>query len=146
MAVTHHNLDQLVIAGLVIGLLAGWLAWNSQQVLSRLLLLAFSLTLLIPSAILGVGMNPWLVDARFRSYRLFYWSIQRGMSREEVMANLDKRYPSGGERTRPTILTDSGTRLEFAMSPENTKEPDSETISLKMEAGKVMGKEYLPDR
>lgn len=145
MPVTHHNMDQLVVAGLLISLFAGWVAWRSQSVLSRLLLLALSISLLIPSAILGVGMNPWLVDARYRSYQLFYWSIQRGMDRTEVMASLDTRYPVDGLRLKPRITEDSATRLSFVMNPEKSPDPDRETITLKMEAGKVVGKEYLRD-
>jgi hypothetical protein len=145
MSVTHHNIDQLVVAGLAISLLAGWVAWRSQNVLSRLLLLGLSISLLIPSAILGVGMNPWLVDARYRSYKIFYWSVQRGMDRSEVLASLDKSYPTGGPRLKPKLLEDTATRLSFTMHPEAKPEPDRETITLKMEAGKVVGKEYLPD-
>lgn len=145
MPVTHHNMDQLVVAGLVISLFAGWVAWRSQSVLSRLLLLGLSISLLIPSAILCVGMNPWLVDARYRSYQLFYWGIQRGMDRSEVLANLDTRYPVDGPRLKPRIIEDSATRLSFVMNPEKLPDPDRETITLKMEAGKVLGKEYLPD-
>ncbi|RYD20979.1 MAG: hypothetical protein EOP88_13055 [Verrucomicrobiaceae bacterium] len=145
MPVTHNNVDQLVLVGLAVAIFAGWVAWRSQSIISRLLLLALSITLLIPSTILGVGMNPWLVDARYRSYRLFYWGIQRGMDRTEVLADLESSYPIGGPRLRPKILEDTATRLSFIMHPEAQPDPDRETITLKMEAGKVMGKEYLPD-
>lgn len=146
MSVTHHNLGQLVVVGLVVSLIAGWLAWRSRGVISRLVLLAIALALLVPSTILGVGMNPWLVDARFRNYRQFYWSIRKGMTREDVVRSLDGRYPLGGPRLRPVMLEDNATRLAFVMNPENTAEPDRETITLTMDGGKVTDKEYLPDR
>jgi hypothetical protein len=92
--------------------------------------------------ILGVGRNPWLVDARYRTYMQFYWSLGKGMSREEVMAMLEKAYPPTGPRIRPRIIEDSGTRLGFHMNPENQPQPDHEAIYLKLEAGKVMGKSY----
>lgn len=145
MSETHHNPDLLIVAGLVIAFLAGWVSWRSQSVLTRLLLLGLSIGLFIPSAILGLGMNPWLVDARYRSYRLFYWDIQRGMDRAEVLASLDRRYPLDGPRLKPRVQEDSATRLSFIMNPEKLPDPDRETIIVTMEDGKVLGKEYLPD-
>lgn len=146
MPATHINMNHLVIAGLVISIIVGWLAWRSSGVISRLLMLALAIALLVPSTILGIGMNPWLVDARYRSYRQFYWSIQRGMSRQEVMDGMERRYPLTGPRKRPNLLEDSATSLSFAMHPETAGEPNRETIALKMQAGEVTGKNYLPDR
>jgi hypothetical protein len=142
MPVAHQNLDHLVMAGLAIALIAGWLAWRCRGFFTRLVLAVVALAFLGPSVILGVGRNPWLVDARYRTYMQFYWSLGKGMSREEVMAMLEKAYPPTGPRIRPRIIEDSGTRLGFHMNPENQPQPDHEAIYLKLEAGKVMGKSY----
>jgi hypothetical protein len=104
-----------------------------------------ALVLLLPAAYVFVSFNPWLVDARFRTYRAFYRDIREGMTRDEVLAALERRYPGTGARQPPKIMEDSPERLGFFMNPETSREPNCEGIFLQFEHGRVIGKSYSPD-
>jgi hypothetical protein len=54
-----------------------------------------------------LAFYPELVDARFRTYKKFYGHIQVGMTREQVLAAMEQRYPTRGRRKRPNILNDT---------------------------------------
>jgi hypothetical protein len=90
-------------------------------------------------------MNPWLLDARHRTYREFYWSIRREMTREEVMTVMNRFYPPGDERKSPITVENSGSQLSFRMDPEGKTEPKNETILIRMDDGRVTGVDYIPD-
>jgi hypothetical protein len=145
LPVSNPTTGEIAVAGLIAGLFVAVFAWRSRNLLVRLIWAVVALCILVPSGILTVGMNPWLVDARYRTYRLFYWSIQKGMTRDEVLALMNRTYPAGEDRLRPIIVDDSGSKLGFFMNPENAPEPDREGISVKMDDGRVVGKDYSRD-
>ncbi len=132
----------IVIAGLVASAIAGIFVWRSRSFAGRLFSVLMTLCFLVPSGILLVGMNPWLVDARFRTYKLFYWNLRSGMSRQEVLDTMNRHYPAGAPRQRPFIRQDSASQLDFHMNPEQGAETDHDEISLEMEEGIVIRKSY----
>lgn len=125
-----------------VALLAAWLI-RSSAVRRWLIIVAF--VFLLPAAYLFATLNPWLVDSRFRTYRAFYRDIHPGMTREQVLAVMERRYPTGGARQRPTIMDDTPDRLGFFMNPEMSSEPNCEGIFLTLQQGRVTKKEYSPD-
>jgi hypothetical protein len=114
---------------------------------ARITLSLLFLLLMVPPLYVFAALNPWLVDARFRTYRAFYHDIQIGMTRAEVMAVMDRHYPTNGPRQRPIFLgdADDGSGFGFFMNPEASQEPNCESIFLRLHDGKVSGKTYLPD-
>ncbi len=142
MFASDHSLVQIVIAGLVASAIAGRLAWRSRTLTTRFLLTSLTMCFLVPSGILVAGMNPWLIDARLRTYRLFYWDIRNGMNRQEILAVMDRHYPAGESRTRPIFRQESITKLTFQLAAEGSAEPAKEEISLQMEEGRVIRKDY----
>lgn len=111
----------------------------------KALLGLLALVILLPSAGLVVALHPEWIDGRFRTYRAFYEDIRVGMDRAEVMRLLERHYPAAGPRQRPKIVTDEPGRLDFFMNPERLPEPNCEGIFLKLNRGRVVGKEYSRD-
>ncbi len=114
--------------------------------IGRLFLISITLCFLVPTAILITGMNPWLLDARYRTYLEFYWSLRKNMTRAEVMAVMSDFYPPGDVRLPPILTEDTATTISFYMNPEKQSEPNQERIFLKMEDGRITGTRYVPDR
>ncbi len=92
-----------------------------------------------------VGLNPWLVDVRFRAYRNFYREIRIGMARSQVMALVQRHYPAGGPRWIPKVMEDTASRLGFFMNPEGSREPNCEGIFLTMADDRVAKIDYSAD-
>ena len=67
------------------------------------------------------------------------------MTREQVLAAMDQRYPTNGSRKRPKIMDDTPESLGFFMNPETSREPNCEGIFLTLERGRVTRKVYSPD-
>jgi hypothetical protein len=111
----------------------------------KALMIVLSLVFLIPAGSVFLAFHPELVDGRFRTYKAFYGDIQIGMTRDEVFAALDRRYPKSGARQRPKVMDDTADSLGFFMNPETSREPNCEGIFLKLEKGRVKSKEYSPD-
>lgn len=101
--------------------------------------------LLAPAGLLAAIYNPWLVDARFRTFRQFYHDIRPGMTREDVLVAMERRYPEGGPRKRPTIMVDEPEHLGFFMNPETEREPNCEGIFLGLKGGRVTTVGYGED-
>lgn len=136
--------DHVVFIGIVASVILGFIAKNAQNWFPRLFFSLATLVVVVPTVIIIAGQNPWVIEPRYRAYKQFYWSIGRAMTRENVMEELDKRYADGSGRLRPTIVQDSDDRLCFHMNLEGGGGIEGEEILLKMEAGRVVGKEYLP--
>jgi hypothetical protein len=111
----------------------------------RVLMIVLALVFLLPAAQVFLAFHPELVDGRYRTYKGFYRDIQIGMTRDEVFAVLDRRYPKAGARQRPKVMDDTPDSLGFFMNPETSREPNCEGIFLKLENGKVKSKDYSPD-
>ncbi len=108
-------------------------------------MVVLALIFLLPAGYLFVGLNPWLVDSRFRTYRAFYRDIEVGMTRDQVLAVMERRYPADGLRKRPKIMDDTSQRLGFFMNPETSREPNCEGIFLALEGGRVTKIVYSAD-
>ncbi len=109
------------------------------------LLLALSLGLALPAAAFGVLINPWLYEARFAAYHRFYRGIKTGMTTTDVLSLMERHYPAGGPRARPTIMENTTQRLGFFMNPEHVREPNCEGIFLSVQNGVVISKGYSAD-
>jgi|SRR5882724_5758057 len=108
-------------------------------------MVGLSVVFLIPAGYVFLAFHPELVDGRFRTYKAFYRDIQIGMTRDEVFAALDRRYPKSGARQRPKVMDDTVESLGFFLNPETSREPNCEGIFLKLEKGRVKKKDYSPD-
>jgi hypothetical protein len=112
----------------------------------KALMIVLALVFLLPAAYIPIAVfRPELVDSRFRVYKKFYKDLQVGMTREQVLAAMDQRYPISGPRNRPTIMEDTPTRLVFFMNPETSREPNCEGIFLTLENNRVTKVEYAAD-
>ena len=136
---------QVILVGMLAGLLLATFAWRSRRMVTKVFWGLVAACFLIPSAILFIGRNPWLVDARYRTFQLFYWNIRMDMSRQEVIAEMQNWYPPDEPRMAPKIEEDSADKLEFKMNPESNTLKDHEGIVLKMQEGRVIGKSYEAD-
>ena len=111
----------------------------------RALLLVLALVFLIPAAFVFLAFHPEFADRRFRTYKRFYRDIQVGMTREEVLAAMEQRYPTNGPRKQPTVMNDTPTSLGFFMNPETSREPNCEGIFLTLVSNRVTKVEYSAD-
>ena len=142
---SSETITQVIIVGLLAGLLLATLAWRSRRMITKVFLGLVAACFLVPSAILFIGRNPWLIDARYRTFQLFYWNIRMDMSRQEVIAEMQNWYPADQPRMAPKIKEDSVNKLEFEMNPESETKMDHEGIVLQMQGGHVIGKSYETD-
>jgi hypothetical protein len=117
----------------------------ARRTSARWLLSCIALVLIAPAGWALTGFFPELVDARYRTYKGFYGDIQIGMSRDEVLELVRRRYPEGGRRQAPRLFKDTEGELGFFMNPEDSVEPNCEGIFLEMSAGKVASKDYSRD-
>ena len=136
----------MIMAGVIPSVIAARFAWRSRSVIRQLFLVILTLCFLVPTAVLIAGMNPWLVDGRYRTYLKFYWSLRQNMTHAEVIAVMNDFYPPNDVRLPPMIIEDNSTSLSFYMNPEDKSEPNAEGIFLKIEDGRVIDMRYVPDR
>jgi hypothetical protein len=139
-----HPIVFAAIVGGIFAFIAGLIAIRCTSTAIRLLMSLLAL-LLLPTGLMIAGLNPWLVDARFRAYRSFYRDIESGMTRQQVMELVHRHYPTGGPRRTPNIVTDSPTNLGFFMNPEGSREPNCEGIFLTLTDGRVTNVSYSAD-
>jgi|SRR5882672_1162819 len=111
----------------------------------KALMIVLAVVFLLPTVYVFLAFHPELVDGRFRTYKALYQDIQIGMTRDEVFAAIDRRYPKSGSRQRPKTLGDTAQALNFFMNPETSREPNCEGIFLTLTNGHVVKKEYSPD-
>jgi hypothetical protein len=67
------------------------------------------------------------------------------MTREQVLALLDRNYPPAGPRERPRIVGDTEGHLSICMSPEGDRDPNCQGIYVTFHDGRVAMKEYVRD-
>jgi hypothetical protein len=143
-----NSVHPVVLAAAIggcVALLALGIAWLVRSSTVKAMMIVLALVSLLPGAYLFVGLNPWLVDSRFRTYRAFYKDIEIGMTREQVLAALERRYPANGQRKRPMVLHDTAEGLGFFMNPETSREPNCEGIFLTLVGGRVTKIVYSAD-
>lgn len=140
-----HPFVLIAAVGVFVALVAIVIAFSAKRGFVIAMLLVLALVCLVPAGCVFLTFHPELVDGRFRTYKKFYGDIQVGMTREQVLAAMEKRYPANGPRKRPTILNDTPVGLGFFMNPETSREPNCEGIFLTLEAGRVTKKVYSAD-
>lgn len=145
MNIGVHPFILVAAGGVVLALIAAIVACQVSNSGVRALMIGLAVACLLPGAYAYLAFHPELVDARFRTYKRFYRDIQVGMTREQVLAALEKHYPPDGPRKRPTLVTDSPSSLGFFMNPETSREPNCEGIFLTFEDGRVTRMGYSPD-
>jgi len=118
-----HPIVLAAIVGILLAIVAAIFAFRARSRAGKVSLSLLTLVMLLPAGLVLVGLNPWLVDDRFRAYRGFYKDIEIGMTRKEVIELMQRHYPSGGPRGAPKVMEDSSSRLGFFMNPETSREP-----------------------
>lgn len=140
-----HPFVLIAAVGALLALIALLLACRARSRFALALMLLLALVFIAPTAYVFLAFHPELVDGRFRTYKAFYHDIQVGMTREQVLAAMERRYPLGGPRNRPKIMDDTATSLGFFMNPETSPEPNCEGIFLTFAGGRVTKIVYSPD-
>ncbi|HOX55354.1 MAG TPA: hypothetical protein P5205_01565 [Candidatus Paceibacterota bacterium] len=140
-----HPFILISAVGAIAALAAIVIASRAKSGLVIAMMLVLALVFIAPAGCVFLAFHPELVDGRFRTYKRFYRDIQVGMTREQVLAAMEQRYPTNGPRKRPTILNDTPEGLGFFMNPETSREPNCEGIFLTLEAGRVTRIEYSAD-
>ena len=140
-----HPVVLVAVVGALAALIAIVIACRAKSGLVTVLMLLMALVFIAPAGFVVFGLHPELIDGRFRTYKAFYRDIQKGMTREQVLAAMNRRYPAGGPRKPPKILEQTPEALGFFMDPESSREPNCEGIFLTLEGGRVTRKHYSPD-
>lgn len=140
-----HPLILAAAVGAFAALIAVIFACRARSGLVTGLMLLLALVLIVPAGFVFIALHPELIDGRFRTYKAFYSDIQVGMTREQVVAAMERRYPADGSRKRPKIISDTPTNLGFFMDPETSTEPNCEGIFLTFEGGLVSRIDYSAD-
>ena len=140
-----HPFILIAAIGALAALVAIIFACRAKSRLVTAMLFVLALVFITPAGYVFLAFHPELVDGRFRTYKSFYRDIQVGMTREQVLAAMEQRYPAIGSRTRPKILNDTPEGLGFFMNPETSREPNCEGIFLTLEAGRVTKIVYSAD-
>src|SRR5687768_3789322 len=135
MSVGIHPFVLIAAIGVLFAVGALIIAYIVRSGGLRALMIFLAMIFLLPGAFVLVAFYPELVDDRFRTYKRFYSAIEIGMTREQVLAAMERYYPADGKRMQPKIMSDTPTDLGFFMNPESSREPNCEGIFLKLETG-----------
>lgn len=135
----------IVAFGGLAALVAIVIACRAKRRIVTAMMIVLALAFMVPAGYVCLMFHPELVDGRFRTYKRFYRDIEAGMTREQVLAAMEERYPANGPRQRPMIIEDTPRRLAFFMNPETSREPNCEGIFLTLEAGRVTRLSYSAD-
>lgn len=145
MGFNVHPVILIGVSSAVVALIAVITACRTSNGMVRLLSFTVSLVAMIPAIFLIVALNPWMTDARFRTYRAFYRDIEVGMSKADVQKLLTEHYPTNGARGYPQTVYDDDTQLGYFMNPEHSREPNCEGIFLSLSNSIVVSKSYSAD-
>jgi hypothetical protein len=140
-----HPLILIAAVGALAALIAVVIACRAKSGVVMAMMVVLALVLIAPACYVFLAFHPELVDGRFRTYKRFYRDIEVGMTREQVLAAMDLRYPADGHRKRPKIMDDTPESLGFFMNPETSREPNCEGIFLTLERGRVTKIAYSAD-
>ena len=145
MSFEVHPFILIAAGGALAASVAIVIACRAKSGLVTAMMVVLALVFIAPAGYVFLAFHPELVDGRFRTYKRFYHDIQVGMTREQVLAAMEQRYPTNGARLRPKIMNDSADGLGFFMNPETSREPNCEGIFLTLEAGRVTKVVYSAD-
>ena len=140
-----HPFILIAAVGALLALIAIVIACKARRWIVTAPMILLALVFITPSGYVFLAIHPELVDGRFRTYKAFYSDIRVGMTREQVLAAMEQRYPTNSPRKRPTIMDDTLTSLGFFMNPETSREPNCEGIFLTLDSNRVTKIEYSPD-
>jgi hypothetical protein len=140
-----HPYMLIAALGALVALVAIVIACRARRGIITAMMIVLALAFIVPASYLFLMFHPELVDGRFRTYKRFYRDIEAGMTREQVLAAMERHYPAIGPRERPMIIDDTPRRLAFFMNPETSREPNCEGIFLTLEAGRVTRMSYSAD-
>jgi hypothetical protein len=119
----------LVLAlGLPITLITG--DWHSLMPLGGCLLFVLAL--------------PFIPLSPVKAFHGFFERVNVGMTKQEVLKQLDLRFPQGGRFTKPRCRQLVDQSMLFVLDP-NDGRYDSETVTVVFHDGHVLAKMYLPD-
>lgn len=145
MSSSIHPIFVLAALGVVASIILLVTVFKVRSIGLKIVFLLIAVLTLAPTGLVVLAVYPEWLDARFRSYKMFYTDIQLGMTKDEVMTVQAKHYPEGGPRLKPRIIVDEVDHLTLFMHPETSAEPDCEGIILALKEGKVVSKTYSPD-
>lgn len=145
MITAIHPFIWFAVVATAVAFAAAILACRASRVVFRVLLGLVALVCLLPAAFVTAIYFPELVDERYWVYKSFYNDIKDGMTRDEVFALVDRRYPANGPRMRPKVVYEEPDKIGFFMNPERSGDPNCEGILLRLSAGRVIEKRYSPD-
>ncbi len=140
-----HPIILIGVTSAVVALIAVITACRTSKGMVRMLAFVTTLIALVPAISLIVALNPWMADARFRTYRAFYQDVEVGMSKADVQKLLAEYYPTNGARGYPQTVYDDATQLGYFMNPEHSREPNCEGIFLSLSNSIVVSKSYSAD-
>jgi hypothetical protein len=132
-------LSSLLALGLAV------LAFRGSRWRARAPLAMCAIIFCLPAVWLFLGFHQELIDARIRAYKAFYDHVRVGMTRNDLSALLDRDFPAGGPRQRPKIVEETADHVSFCMSPEGERDPNCEGITVRLQDGQTIGKEYVRD-
>lgn len=79
-----------------------------------------------------------------KPFRRFFTSINDGMTRSEILAELHRNFPDGGRFSRPVSSSDKPDHMAFILDPLNWAY-NAEIVSLTLKDGKLVAKNYYGD-
>jgi hypothetical protein len=123
-----HPFILVAAVGALLALIAVVIACKARSGLVMALMILLALVFVAPAGYVFLAFHPELVDGRFRTYKAFYRDIQIGMTRDDVIAALNRHYPKSGPRQRPKVMDDTTNSLGFFMNPETSREPNCRDI------------------
>ncbi|MHB1426257.1 MAG: hypothetical protein ACYC3I_24085 [Gemmataceae bacterium] len=135
VAASTSRLFLSVVAVLgVLGAGAAWIWTHQSECLTPLLPFAAMLAFL-----------PLLDTSPLNPFTRFYAAIEPGMTEAEVLRILDNQFPPTGGYPRPLVNRRVGpTHLGFILDPRDGRY-DAEMVTVDLEAGRVVKKQYYPD-
>lgn len=87
---------------------------------------------------------PFLTLSPVKPFRSFYSLVENGMTETEVSAILAEQFPVAGNFPRPVQSRTNDGDLWFRLDP-NDGAYNAELVVVKMQNGRAVSKEYLPD-
>ena len=140
-----HSFILIAAVGALAALVGIVVACRAKSRLVTAMMVVLALIFIAPSGYVLLAFHSEFIDGRFRTYKKFYRDIEVGMTREQVLAAMEQRYPANGPRKRPKIMDDTPESLGFFMNPEASREPNCEGIFLTLETGRVTKIVYSAD-
>lgn len=125
----HHGFFLFALLPLLVALLA----WR-ERVVQIAMLAYLAILFVIPLT----ALSP------VKPFKRFFSRVEAGMVEADVMGELTRQFPEGGRFPRPVRSGYDDGSLCFQLDP-NDGAYNAELVAIKMQDGRVVSKEYLPD-